>query len=441
MGIRVALESLFYEVIMLTHQAETLVSIQSAEDLAALTRERVASGQQELSRAMRSLVARVEPEIASAIEDAPDAAFLEPLLFSYFAAGSAASSAEPVPSMGLAQLLFGGLPKRLRPDAIEVLADSCGRIYVPSVGCFITDQPFVQAILHWDRATDRCSLERDHAHVPFRFEPIRRLPGTRIELLGRISPLLETRFVNTCGHRTDPSIDPQLERRADEIASALRWLAVCAPDYLALLAQVTRQVCVFGAPQVNSFASIHAHGTAFFNTAVAERQSPPDAVFFYDELVHQCGHVIFNALTVKRRDFLAIDPETPLRLLSPEESDRRTVYDALHGLYTEHMMSACMLALERRSLLCNPRQAHELHGRLSFIAHKYCVDLQNLAGSGVFTALGRELYDYFRRSCVEMLRARPDLLACDMRGQPYNFDYALFASRNPLRAADVQRRA
>jgi HEXXH motif-containing protein len=394
-----------------------------AREFTALIEQRVDAGQRELAHAMRVLIARAEPEIAEALASERDDVFLEPLLFGYFATEPAA--------LGLGQLLFGSVEPRARPEAVEIESDPNGRFYLPGLGTFTTDRANERALLAVAPAGGGFRLELAGARVPFRFEPIMRMAGTSIELLTQISPLLAARFFDTSGNPAHAELDPEIERRAGELSRALRWLDAVVPDYASLLRRVTRQVCVFRARNVNSFASINAHGTAFFNTDPLDRSSGDDAVFFFDELAHQCGHIAFNAATVKRGDFLAIDPETPLASIAPEESDRRTIYDALHGLYTEHMMSTSMLALERCSLVADPRQAHELRGRLSFILHKYCVDLANLAHARLFTPLGRSLYDFLRAACLAMLRERPDLIELDMTGQPYNFDYTMFAAHNP----------
>lgn len=396
-----------------------------ASDFAALIERRVPAGQRELAHAMRMLIARAEPAIAEALADAHDGVFLEPLLFSYFA-----SERAPI---GLGQLLFGHVAPSARPEAVEVESDESGAFYLSGLGTFATDRPNARALLVVAASDGGFVLEQEGERVAARFEPVAHIDGTTIELLTRMSPLLAQRFTDTAGRPAHAELDAELERRAGELARAFRWLEAVQPDYACLLRRVTRQVCVFRARDVNSFASINAHGTAFFNTAPLDRTSLDDTVFFYDELAHQCGHIVFNAATVRRSDFLAVDPETPLASIAPEESDSRTIYDALHGLYTEHMMSAAMLALEQHALAQDPRQAHELRGRLSFILHKYCVDLANLAHARLFTPLGRALYDYLRTACLSVLRERPDLMALDMSGQPYNFDYQRFAACNPRR--------
>src|SRR5207248_6391981 len=132
---------------------------------------------------------------------------------------------------------------------------------------------------------------------------------------------------------------------------------------------------------------------------------------------------------VQRKDFFIADPDSSLAAIAPEEHDRRTLYDAIHGLYTEHVMSGCMRTLDERRALSG-RKSHELFGRLSFITRKYRVDLRNLSAGGVLSDLGQRMYGYFQTAYEDLVRARPELLTTDMNGQTYNFSYDLFARKN-----------
>ena len=378
--------------------------------------ERVSKGQRELADAMRALVRTEAPEVADAVADAGDDPFLEPLLFSYFA--------EDAPRLGLPQILFGALAPQARPDVIEVHTDDRGRIYLPRVGYLLTDLPDAALMLTWDRGPDRYSLWRDRSTIAARFEPLVHLGQTRVEVLAHANPLLMTRFRDIRARPVLPDVEGHGPEHLAHLERALALIGDCCPTYRALIELVTRQLVVFRYPEVNSFASINLHGAALFNSP-----TPCDEVYFCDELVHQCGHVIFNAATVRRREFLAMDPERALNEIAPRELDGRTIYDAFHGLFTEYAMSKILRELDERQILSGS-QAHELYGRLSFITRKFRVDVRNLGGDGVFTPLGQDLYRFFARACAELVAARPELLTTNMSGQGYNFDHQLFSRSN-----------
>ena len=76
-------------------------------------------------------------------------------------------------------------------------------------------------------------------------------------------------------------------------------------------------------------------------------------------------------------------------------------------------------------------KAHELFGRLSFISRKAATDLAIFAKACVLTGLGNSVYQHFDGAFRRLRRSRPELFSTDMSGQPYAFDYRLFAQRNP----------
>lgn len=390
------------------------------DDFSRFHEERLVSGQRTLADAMRRLLKRSAPEIFGVVSDLDDAFFLEPALFTHFARSERDSV------LGLGQILFGRLPPARRPEAIEVDSDRHGRVYLPGIGVLRTDQRAQTLLLI--ASSEGLSLRAGRSSVGFALEPEDRLDGTAIELVRHEDPTLLTRFYDVHARPADAVIDGRAGPHRAQIERALALLSEHCPAYARDVARVTRRLVVFGAVDVNSFATINAHGAAFFNALDADAEP-----YFADELVHQCGHIIFNAVSVRRHDFLALDPELPLEQIAPRERSGRKLYDALHGLYTEDVMCACLRVLDERGVFTG-RQAHELFGRLAFIARKFRIDLDNLSAPGVFTPLGRELYELWRQRCDRLARERPELWQADLRGQPYNFDAELFARNNPARS-------
>lgn len=381
-------------------------------ELAELQRERTIAGQHELANAMRALVRRSAPVIFEAVRQLDDRFFLEPALFTHFA------KSERDSVLGLPQLLFGRLPLDARPDAIEVDSDRRGRVHLPGIGVMLTEQIEKPLTLKWSRTDGRLSLFRDREGVCFILEPPALLSGTDIELVRYEDPTLRTRFFDTNFALAEVELEGRADLHRRNIERALELLREHCPAYTEELLRVTRRIAVFRGENINSFATINAHGVAFFNA-----RDEHDEVYFVDELVHQCGHIIFNAMTVRRRDFLATDPES-------RSGGPRTLYDILHGLFTENAMSQCMRIFDERQVFSG-KKAHELFGRLSFIARKFRIDLNNMSAPEILTPLGQEMYRHWR-ACFELIfQERPELFETDMRGQPYNFDRELFISRNP----------
>ena len=64
----------------------------------------------------------------------------------------------------------------------------------------------------------------------------------------------------------------------------------------------------------NSFATIKAHGMAFFNVY----QDEYDEVFFVDDIAHQTGHIIFNVMIYESNRFFKKDKNTAAFACAPE---------------------------------------------------------------------------------------------------------------------------
>ena len=391
------------------------------EEFLVYSEARFSRGQSELANAMRTLVAREDADVYEALADAGDRAFLEPLFFTYF-------FAKP-PRIELPQIAFGYVPVSGRPGAFPVQTDASGRAYLPSLGHLVTARPDACLTATWDPAAGVLALEDDDARpVACALRERTLIAGTDVEVLWESNPLLDATFMDTDGvyvHRPIPSVGTT---HAASIARALALIEEHEPGYYELLRRATRQVFAFRYPRVNSFATLNAHGVVYFNA-----QDRDDEVFFVDELVHQCGHVVFNAMTVQRRELFIADPDAPIGELGTvaPRHDVRTLYTVLHGLYTERAMVQCLRKLDERGVFAG-RQAHELRGRLAFIFSKMQIDVANVSRPGLFTPAGEELVDVFRAAFEATKRERPDLLRHSLRGQPYNFDYDLYARDNPI---------
>jgi HEXXH motif-containing protein len=198
------------------------------------------------------------------------------------------------------------------------------------------------------------------------------------------------------------------------------------PALFDALRSVTRRIVLYSADLPNSFATLSAHGVAFLNV-----KDDNDEVFFVDDLAHQCGHIMFNALTQEKARFLARAADTPLRDFCRDREDPRTLYSAFHGLFTFStilwILQACVADRE-----LSDRQRHEALGRIAFNLNKFAIDLNNLATPGLFTSDGRALYELFEGVYETVFRAHHGVARdLDVSDQPYVFDYARFAARNP----------
>jgi hypothetical protein len=252
------------------------------------------------------------------------------------------------------------------------------------------------------------------------------IPGTAIEILTDRHSLLDRFFVDNSSAPEDIEVAGTTRDHYRHLIRAFALLHRYCPDFWEEVAFVTRYIMLFRAHLPNSFATLSAHGAAFFNVT-----EDCDEVFFLEDIAHQCGHVLFNAFTLQKERFLARDPMTPLADLSGPPGETRKLYSAFHGLFTYtsigRVLSTC---LERQAF--DDRQAHEALGRLGFVLRKFKLDLALLNQFSVFTPTGWRCYRIFSTVYDDLQgRYAPLVNPLDYGNQAYVFSYQRFDDRNP----------
>jgi hypothetical protein len=150
------------------------------------------------------------------------------------------------------------------------------------------------------------------------------------------------------------------------------------------------------------------------------------------DLIHQCGHIIFSALTFEKHEYFNIHPDTALREFNHRDNDGRSIYVAFHGIFTEAYMNECLnLCIEK--IIFSKKQEHELKGRLTFILNRFKDDIQSLQNRTIFSEKGLYVYDKIRQIFDDIYKKRQDLIhRFDFSNQSYNFSYDRFVEINPL---------
>jgi hypothetical protein len=214
------------------------------------------------------------------------------------------------------------------------------------------------------------------------------------------------------------------------VQNSLNIIGNVWPELYDILTSVLRRVVLFESAVSNSFATTKAQGTAFCNIALGRSEA-----FFIEDLAHQGGHVAFAAAALDQEAYFRVPSSTTVGELTGEDRDERSLYVALHGIFTEALMSHCLgLCLERGVFEDSYRQ-HELLGRFNFIFARFTSDLQLLSGLRVFATEGREFLDQLRVAWSDLwTRHASRLGAVDLAGQGYNFSYERFSQLNPIGA-------
>jgi hypothetical protein len=183
---------------------------------------------------------------------------------------------------------------------------------------------------------------------------------------------------------------------------------------------------LFSGNDIDSFAT-----TRLFGTALLRIKCDESAGFFIEELAHQCGHILFAALTQEPATFYVLDPSTPLAVATPI-ADYRTVDVLCHAVFTECAMCVCLgHSLEQSIDVSSLR--NEMLGRLGFALRRLYADLRTLLTiQHVFTPKGQAwcqvFVHYLEYAVARWGRATAEL---HYHNQPYGFDVKAFRAANP----------
>jgi hypothetical protein len=375
----------------------------------------IIEGQSQLANHIRRRLLHTAPDLLECLDFTDDGVFLEPLLFSYFSS--------QYPSAPLAQILFGYIPEAARPPTIDVVANDEGVIDLPRIGYLVTTRPGDTFRLCWDGSGHPLRLLAGNTPILYELHGTVTLADTPIEVCWTGNPVLKPLFSTPAGEPaavvvgTSPN---QLERLNRAVAILRAYL----PHYFGNLCVVTRRLVVF-AGEPYSFATIRAHGIAFLRANEA-----CSTVFYLEDVVHQCGHMIFNALSLERSALLAVDPQTPVRVITGTD-DEGSIYGAFHGLFTQMHINQCFRACLHAGVFTG-HEKHELCGRLADDMKRFASALTLLNRRELYTDLGWWLFNKSRNAFEEVLADYRNLIVTlDTSNQPYIFDYAKFLERNP----------
>jgi hypothetical protein len=384
-----------------------------------LLTNKLSQGQQQIVILMKTLVYHADSDLFKLLDFHDDATFLEPLLFAYFNT--------PQPQVRLDQILYGYINDDLKPPSINVFADEAGIIYLPNVGYFQTEHRNRTLRLVFNPSENNYYLEVDKTPITYNFKRILRAKDTPIEICQFMPPLLDQLFRDPAGNNVEVDVESIIEKQIDNLNEAIRLIRTHYPPYFEYILKVTRKIVVYNGRYPYSFASLSAHGIAFLN---ADEKN--DEVFFLEDLVHQCGHVIFSAVTWEKQDYLKVDPETPLSEYTLVDEDKTSIYGAFHGLFTQTNINQCLLSCYQANIFSG-KQLHELLGRISDDMKRFKSAINLLGHKEIFTEQGWQLYSDFKRVFEELYQNNQSLInGFDTSNQPYIFNYNKFSTLNPL---------
>jgi hypothetical protein len=354
-----------------------------------------------------------------------DDIYLEPLLFAYF------NHANRDQCATLPQLLYGYLDATARPASIPVVSTGDGVIYLPQIGYLKTSLPHARLDLVCNNGV--FCLEHDGQKVAYTFEERFMVADGQLEVYRYNHPLFAPyympydRWVNDLPP-VAVDVEGAVKRHILHVERALAILKQYSPALYEEILATNRRITLFHNPAVNCFVTLEAHG-AIFLTTIPDN----DEVFFVEELIHQCSHNAFNAILFDKASYFKIDVEHEiLGEHLNKKSESRTLYSAIHGLYTVVKRYEVFDVLYSADVF-RGRQKHEFLGRIGDLTKRLHTGLDDLNFDQVYTPKGFEMFQQLRQvgdEKAKRLQAVEDMF--DFSNQPAEFSYAKFAELNPL---------
>jgi hypothetical protein len=178
---------------------------------------------------------------------------------------------------------------------------------------------------------------------------------------------------------------------------------------------------------------MRAHGTSFFNVTEDD-----GCIFFLDNLVHQCGHIIFNTITFEKEKLFTVPVDTPLSRYTKNDADFQDIYGRFHGLFTQTNINKTFdKCIELRYF--KNMEWQELIGRFCSNMKRFAVALHQLNHPEMYTSAGERWFQYFQKTHDEIFERRKDLIQrFAVHDQPYVFDFRIFQKTNKEKMEELE---
>ncbi|MCX8491726.1 MAG: hypothetical protein ORN54_11725 [Cyclobacteriaceae bacterium] len=249
-----------------------------------------------------------------------------------------------------------------------------------------------------------------------------------LEVCTRLHPLWAERFKNN-NEIVEVEIEKTTQLHIDKLQNAFEIIAIHLPQLHEEILKTNRKIVLFYNPNVRCFVTIEAHGMIFLST-IPEN----DEVFFLEEIIHQCSHNTFNCVLFgNESDFFKIDIQKEiLGDFIGNEAERRTIYSAMHGLYTVAKRYESFEKLIQKNIFVG-KNRHEFLGRFGDLKKRFRTGLEKLNHDSIFTERGMDIYNTLDNFCFEAIsRIDENQIDFDFSNQPAEFSYSKFLELNPL---------
>lgn len=372
-------------------------------------------GQEHFRNVLRELIYKTHPEVFDQLDFYCDAHFSDPLLFGYF---------NQLKGLSIEQIQQAFLNK----GSDQIFSDEFGVVFIPHSGYFIT--PFANAQFTYHPSEKTIVSKNERAVSSDFVKPLYLKEHNNIEVCLYSNPYYSYYLAENGVPLLDPcvrDIHEQAPKYVAHINEAFRLIHRYCPDEYEMYLQSTSRIVLYEKENIRSFVTRNVHGTIFISVNAAS-----NTPFFIEELVHQCSHNVFNAITAEVRDYLKVAPATPMSALNGNERDIRDIFGAYHGVYTVSTGVNSLLPMVLSQELEESMHL-ELLGRLAIKRPRFRTGIQLLDFDAVYTEKGKELYHFLDQRCIEQMERHPEIFNIfDFSNQRTVFSLQRFLEANQL---------
>lgn len=388
-------------------------------------KEQLEEGQGALCDIIKTVLYEEDETIFERLDFYKDRIFLEPMLFTYCVKKELKKLKE--------QILFGYYLPKDRPKQLKVYTNKKGVVYLANYGLLKTKEQDAELLLEYNAAKDSLMLKKDHVLLPFEQK--------KLQYLNAVPTIELTSSIDLCSMqvfyefpRVDKAlIDEVLTGEQVNIATyqpaleeAWTILKDFFPQEFEKYTAVTHKIVLFSCPQLRNFATKESHGTIYLN--VDENST---VGFFLEELIHQCSHVVFNAMTCATEDLFLVDYNRTVGEFAGNY-DRRTLYSALHGIYTTGQIVSLLLDLVKACPPLEEETLYEIIGRIAINKKRHNIGLEKVPLEEVFTPKGQALFLLYYKQLDKNIQQNPSFFDYDLKEHPIVFNYQKFKDDNPI---------
>lgn len=352
-----------------------------------------------------------EKELTFLIDYLDESFFLDPTLFYYFL--------EKNHKLNVLQIASGYLSKNKLAFDFLVTPDKQRTVYIPNCGYLKIPNNMPIVIKYNGSSVNKFSNENNSLIL----NSEKKLVKSGI-VVCEYTPLIITENTDI---ELNEDIKLSVNRNLSSLEKAMDIISTTVPDLYHLITLTTKTFTLYKNDTLNSFAAISQHGASFINI----RQSDNNLIFFIEDIAHQCGHIIFNTLTLETEKYLTFPKNALMKDLIADCTDSRTIYSGFHGLFTYSCILNSFDSCITKSIFKIKEQDIELYARLGFYLGKMSQDLHLLYNKGLFTQDGKSFFEQFVAVYKSMYnKYYPSVQQFNYTNQPYVFNINNFLEIN-----------